>query len=317
MDRRTSYGFARPDAAFRSGEGREEEEIPLEAYAKATKILEERDDMIDPASFARFDQAMIRRDQERVAKKKIDIEAQQTPKDKEIKRAADAFEVIFTEQAELSDWLGSDTMIRKASEYDDLFHGIDSIAEFSREDGTTLLALGMDVTSSEMGLEKKLGRIKRSIDEGHLSEIRYFQSLFEDGSLRFEGSVFNVPLAIIAVERKIIAELAKLWVKKDSKALANHPVQGRIIEQLELQMDAFMQYAKRTGKKNLVAPLMEVLERIREIKRSKQKTGSKGVPAYPQDNTMGEALNAELKRLFGVDGNTPANKAVSVVRRVA
>jgi hypothetical protein len=295
-----------------------EEEFPAEAYRKAMKILEEGDDAIDPARFSRFDQGLIRADQYRVEKRKAELKAQRTLRDLEIKRQADVFEVMFAHQVELNDWLGPDTMIRRASEYDDLFNGIDSIAEFSKDEGATIfLALGIDVTSSEEGVEKKLTRIKRSIDEGRLDEIRYFQSFFSDGSLRFEGSLFNVPKGIVAIDRGTIAELAKLWVKKENKTLAHHPIQYVILEQLELQMETFLAYAKRKGKKNIAAPLMEVLARIKDIKRIKQGPGPVKRTSLLESDRMVQRLKSDLKSMFGEEGGVTAPGGVSVMRKVA
>lgn len=311
-----SRGYRRPDAGPRADQDRGSEMLPAEAYAKAARVLEEGD-FIDPATFKRFDPALVRADQEKVAQRKAEQRAQDTERDREIKRHADTFEAIFTEQAELSDWLGPDTMIRKASEYDDLFHGIDSIADFSPEEGSKFLALGIDVTSSEIKIRKKLAGIKRSIDSGRLEEVRYFQSFFPDGSLRFEGSLFNVPLAVIVIDRTTIAEIARLWVKPDPKALARHPVQNLILDQLESQMEAFVEYAKRTHKKNLLAPLTEVLERVREIKRTKQKSGAAKAPSAISDHPMVKALSVELKDMFGGESGTTVTGGGSVMRNVA
>ena len=311
-----SRGYRRPDAGPREDQDRGSERLPSEAYAKAARILEEGD-VIDPTTFKRFDQALIRADQEKVAQRKAEQRAQETDRDREIKRNSDTFEAIFTEQAELSDWLGTDTMIRKASEYDGLVHGIESIADCSPEEGSKFLALGIDVTSSEVQIRKKLAGIKRSIDNGRLEEVRYFQSFFPDGNLRFEGSLFNVPLAVIAIDRTTIAELARFWVKPDPKALARHSVQYLILDQLELQMEAFVEYAKRTHRKHLLAPLTEVLERVRGIKRAKQKPGTTNASSATNDHPMIKALKAELRDMFGGKEEAMAGGSSSVMRRVA
>ncbi len=79
------------------------QEIPLEAYKRATASLEDREDTIDPSTFKKFSPRLIREDQARVEAKKKRIAAESTQLQREIKRLADVFEVIFTEQAELSD----------------------------------------------------------------------------------------------------------------------------------------------------------------------------------------------------------------------
>ncbi len=191
--------------------------------------------------------------------------------------------------------------MRKASEYDDLFNGIDSIAEFSREGPSGYLALGIDVTSSGDTIRKKLEIIKDLIDSGRLNEIRYFQSLLPDGTPRHEKSLFNVPKGIVAVEKTDIAELANLWVKRDSKNLASHPVQLLVLKQLDMQMTAFIKYAHQKDQGHLIPPLLEVQKRIRAIQDlpNKQKLASSlNSQGYMRDNRMIMALQQELDALF-------------------
>ncbi|MEI9966436.1 MAG: hypothetical protein WDN67_02135 [Candidatus Moraniibacteriota bacterium] len=66
----------------------------------------------------------------------------------------------------------------KTAEYDDFVNGIDIMAEFG-DDGRipqNVMGLMIDVTFSGNALEKKFGRIKKEIREGHLATIKYFHS---------------------------------------------------------------------------------------------------------------------------------------------
>jgi hypothetical protein len=82
-------------------------------------------------------------------------------------------------------------------------------------------------------------------------------------------------------------------------------------------METFVEYAKRTHKKNLLAPLTEVLERVREIKRAKQKPGAAKALSTTNDHPMMKALNVELRDIFGGKGEVMNVGTSSVMRRVA
>src|ERR1035437_524037 len=103
--------------------------------------------------------------------------------------------IIYGMQA--GEWMGTGSKVRVASEYDDLFNGVDCIVDL---DSTKHLAIGIDTTISINQISKKLRRIRELIlgDEhnegGRLAEVRYFKND------NFTGSLHNVPLTIIRSE---------------------------------------------------------------------------------------------------------------------
>lgn len=186
------------------------------------------------------------------------------------RQLAEIFEAIICEQAELSDWLGSDAFTSRTSRYDDIKNGVDVVAEFQEtETAASHLALATDVMVGR-GLYKKLGRIKQEIVRGKLTRIKYFIS----EAMNIRGELSQIPRVIIGAEAKTVAELGRLRLAGDNKALAKHPIQFQILEGIALQLDAFSEYARKI-KRDDIAKIYEHMSKLIQNIRIKKLSGMK------------------------------------------
>ncbi len=190
-----------------------------------------------------------------------------SPIEKEALKAAQVFEAIVLDQAEMNEWLGSNVTVLKTSMYDDLKNGIDMVAEWHEDKNESkVLALAVDVTFSTRKMEQKFLRIRRDIDRGKMGTIKYFKT--SDGS--FMGRRENVPKVVIGVSRNAVRELAAMWTRRDNTSLAAHPVQRALLDEIMLQLDTVIAYAKTRNEKvsDAYRKARETIVRIREAKKS-------------------------------------------------
>jgi hypothetical protein len=191
-------------------------------------------------------------------------EARDTEFESVLRKMAKIFEVIINEQIELSDWLGGSAMTQKASEYDDYKNGVDTVVEFDEEEGFSHLALAIDVTSSHE-LARKFDRIKKEIDQGVLTKIKYFVS----EGLSFKGEKGNIPRVVIGADRKTITDLMGKWIDEDKEALAKHVVQAILIEEIIAQLEVFASYAQSVGQEKAADVYKRTLGILMRIKTEK------------------------------------------------
>ncbi len=181
------------------------------------------------------------------------------------KKTAEVFEAIML-TGELHNWFGGSAETIKTSRFDDIFNGTDMIIEFEEVSRRfSHLGVAVDVTFGTTSLEKKFARIKDEIDRGKLAKIKYFYSQKE----HFRGERSNIPRVIIGVEHTRVVELAALWLRKENKALANHPVQRLILEEMALQLEILKNYCEKTGKIDLVPLYEKDLAIIRSVLKEK------------------------------------------------
>ncbi|MFC1756827.1 hypothetical protein ACFLZC_01545 [Patescibacteria group bacterium] len=178
---------------------------------------------------------------------------------KESEMQAVVLEAILTEQIELSNWFGEKACAIKSSEYDDIANGVDTILEFEKgEKDEVLPVVALDVTYGDR-VESKMQRIKEEIEIDKLTDIKYFKSTRLNKKAK--DGLHNVPRVIVGVDSKAAKELIDLWMDKDKKALAEHPVQLQILEQTRMQLEAFEIFARKIGNEKSA----EILKRRREI----------------------------------------------------
>ncbi len=190
------------------------------------------------------------------------------------KKLAEIFETIFYEHAELSDWLGPNATVIKASRFDDYLNGIDAVVEFAESDASRAshLALAVDVTTAhtERVLRDKLVKIRSEIEDGKLAWVKYFKS--EDLSMR--GELKDIPRTVIAADAlKTVGELGKLFVGEKNKELAVHPIQHQIIDELLMQLQKYTAYAQERGEDKLYRRYRKILGIVETIKMEKSKPG--------------------------------------------
>jgi len=218
-----------------------------EAYKRAEKSLQT--DTPDPKTFIRrpdnpngiYSQETVERDLRYVVDMQREFKSQRNPLTQEFERLAKILEAIIHEQTELSDWLGPEAHTINTSEFDDISNGIDIIIEFQLDglppEQYPLLAV--DITSSPHTIRKKFQRIETEINNERLSTIKYFAS----GDRR--TMVKQIPKVVIGADRKTLNGLISAWLKKDSAALANHPIQDMILEEAIRQLNVFRTHARK------------------------------------------------------------------------
>lgn len=237
---------------------------PHEAVDFLAKDLANDKEQIKLTEFAGFYPAeTIAADQHQVNLLKQRIAAEDGP-DNHARRLARVFEKVFTDQVELSNWLGENVSTVGASEYDDLFGGIDTIAQIDSETASSHLGLTFDVTVSTQKIAKKLERIKQEINAGKLSTIKYFISPDET----FKGQLEKVPRVVIGVSGQTSGELALLSANRESAKLRDHFVQIQILEELIIQLEAFSAYATSVGQTKLVPRFEQPLAIFKQVLRS-------------------------------------------------
>ncbi len=230
-----------------------------EAYKRAQKVLS---NPIQLKEFTHYrdwekDQAYVER-----LRQQFKLNAERgTPEQKEADKIGKIFEAIIFEQIEQSNWLGESATTIQPADFDDFVHGVDCVVEIEESPtATSHLALAMDVTiSGRFG--DKFAHIKKSIDAGELTRIKYFAT--DVGN--FKGEKTLIPHVVIAVDRKTLYSMIKAWVNKDHEALAEHPAQVKILEEIRLQLKAFAKYAESVNKPKLVEVYQHSLAIVERI----------------------------------------------------
>ena len=218
-----------------------------------------------------YDRQVVRRDLKLIEEKKRTFAKEHSPEQAVFQRRAELLEALLNEQinAPTTKWLGENSESMIASEYDDIFNGIDLIVEISQEVGLRHLALSIDITSSSIHLFEKLSEIKDNIRKGYLSKVKYFRS--KSMQPRFMRELSNIPKVVVGVDARTIRNLSLLRVeyysaKKGAKLEQNSPdirkalakkanqilhkiakyrTQMLILEEIELQLKTFVEFARQ------------------------------------------------------------------------
>ena len=235
------------------------------AYQKASRILQH--DSIKETGFVDlYGSENVVKDTELASHIKTKQEQRDTPEAKESAKLASVLEAIIHTQVNNSKWFGNYAKSIKAPQYDDLINGVDTVIEFKvPQIPTHYLAMGIDVTY-RINLEKKFERIKQEIDDGQLATIKYLRS--SDGTMRAEKT--QVPRLVIGVDGQTCQSLAKAWYE-EAPGLKTNPVKFQIIKELHMQLVAFEQYARKTGKKDIAEKYKESLSVVEPLLREVEK----------------------------------------------
>lgn len=233
-----------------------------EAYAKSQRIIQ--NEAIDPKDFVHpYSTDVVNQDiawTERMLKQhaeKFDIN----------KAHADIVEAILFEQIEQSNWFGQRASTIKTSHFDDIRNGVDLIVEFEDEaENLSHMGLAVDVTFGEMALQNKLKDIKNTIDNGKLSEIKYFASERSP----HKGLYQRLPRVVVGVDRSHMFELMKMWSEgTHQKELASHPIQTMILYEVIDQLIHFERYAREQGKADIATVYRKQGLLVQKILRQK------------------------------------------------
>lgn len=222
------------------------------AYQRANNVLDA--DRIDPEALEGCDKEMVARDMQYVRDRQARFKIESRPEAEEDKKMATVLEAIVHEQVELNDWLGPNAETISASHFDDIANGVDTIVQFQREgEHDAHLGLAIDVTFST-DIRNKLNRIMEDIEQGRLTEIKYFASPNpeEPDEYVYNGGL-KVPRVVIGIEKQTVEKLADLWMKKNKKELGAHVVQRVIAKEILDQLTCFEQYARSRNNRNHIA----------------------------------------------------------------
>lgn len=244
-------------------------------------VLPQEAEAIDPRSFGDlYDKSVIEADLLRVSglEAKFKAEAENDPDKEAWDKRGKLFEAIVRDQTEMSDWMGETARVIVPSRYDDIVGGVDGIVEFDDETSKTHLVLAVDVTESELGLNRKFEKINETIRKGSLSRVKYFRS----GNMR--GELTLVPRVVIGADRKSMDEVAELLLEfkttqkggaqrggKESerfrearKKLAESDMQYKILVEMKEQLIAFRDFASRVAGENR-REIVEAYDRVLKL----------------------------------------------------
>lgn len=252
------------------------------AYEKTQRLFKR--DAIDPKGFADlYDPKAIQRDLAYVEKLKTTVFETGSGK-----IAADILEGVVYEQIELANWFGDHAHTIKTSEYDDIANGVDLMVEFDEPEASkSHLALGIDATYGVQGIAKKLDRIRRDIDQGELTRVKYFES--SDGS--FKGQLSQVPRIILGVERDTVLSLARLWTEGKNKELGAHPIQELLLRQARSQLVTFARYAKTRNRSGIEKSYMNAYQILKAASSEReQSVSAEAIEALSKDRVHQEVL---------------------------
>lgn len=236
------------------------------AFAKAEQLIQNNAVNLDNFKGEEgYDDLEIEQDKQEVERLEEKFRQEETETEFEQRKLATILEAIVYEQGEQSNWFGSDGGTVKTSKYDDDINGVDIVVEsiFNHDNAEVdHLGLAIDATSAKRSevIEKKIDHIKKAIERGELSQVKYFHS--ENSGLK--QKLKNLPRVIVIADADTIKETAELWLKDDhesKQALAKHWVQFQFLEQIESQLGAFEAYAKYVNQYNIA----RVYEKSRAI----------------------------------------------------
>ncbi len=220
-----------------------------------------------------------------------------------IKKYGDIFEAVFCEQAEMNEWVPN-SQVTKTSRFDDYRNKVDMVVETHDADDTiTHLALGVDVTFGSEDLSKKFRGIRDNINKGELGSVKYFLA-DRPRNQKFAGPLRNIPHVVVGVEVDRVTELGLLWVNRKNRELATHPAQVTILEEISLQLETFVEYAKSVGGTTLV-PILELeLQKINEMLAQKKAAGLTGL----KNDRVFEEIKRNLLFFYVTPDVPPATK---------
>ncbi len=228
---------------------------------------------------------------------------QKDPERAQLKRFATIFEAIIHQHGEQAEWFGPEAYTIKTSDYDDFSNKVDEVIEFRREspaEGKEIshLTLGIDVTTIG-SLDEKLRSVWKKVKSGNLSEVKYFSS--EEAG---KGKLDHVPSVVINAEPREIKEMMELWLERKNGEIAVHPMQIRILEQMEGQLEIFQEWAEEKGKGDLekifgerLGIIRNILEGKGELKKELEMEGK----IMRGDLSPKELIKADLRRIINED----------------
>ncbi|GMU74079.1 MAG: hypothetical protein AMXMBFR44_2780 [Candidatus Campbellbacteria bacterium] len=218
------------------------------AHEKAAALIAR--EAVDPKGFDDvYSSDEIENDLKRVAERTATFEN----KDRSslMDKAALAAEALMYEQVGKSDWLsgeGVKVYPEKTTDSDDIFNKTDLVLTFETGEDEEPLAVTVDVTIGMRTLTEKIHSIKQEIDTQSLTTVKYHETPSGE-----HVPLEKAPRVILGIEPETLMELLPLWLTGDAQGrerLKTHPVQLDVALAIEMQLKAYEEYARTTGKEN-------------------------------------------------------------------
>jgi len=294
---------------FERGGGRERVVVVKSLIDKVRSFFLESSQPINPDSErfrARYGNEMVDDDLAKVKKRKQDNaekEAKKTEEGREQKQIADLFEALVNDLIGRFNWMGSEVDTFTSSDFDDLFNGVDVIAEIHEEiheedagtQAVSHLALAVDVAFA-LDVSEKMKHIQENIDKGTLTRVKYFESDFLPPE---QKGLSNVPRVVIGLEQETVIALGKMWCNEDREGnkekIRRHGAQMVILKEVEGQLRYFAEYARMKNREEIAETYEKTLTIIRKIVAEKEK---EGITAGDfEEDRVSRAILREARRL--------------------
>jgi hypothetical protein len=202
------------------------------------------------------------------------------------RRTSEAFEISVIYNFDINDWAGKDALIKRATEYDDIYNNVDAIIEFDLDE-VHRITITIDA-STNPDFEKIKEKIERNIEKltnkEKQTQVKYFQSQVDNT----KGKLLGVIPVVVGAEgkniNKILAlhgqliklskqenktELQKNKSKEIKKELMEHPIQKIILHEMLMQLEMYQslftekEYNKYT--KSYLEQITQTIEIINNI----------------------------------------------------
>lgn len=271
------------------GRGFERSSLMERAFKKADQMLKEQ--AIKPQAFIEtYTVEGVRRDLEyvratRETQRLRDVEEGR----EEENRYARIAEAIIGDGIGLYNWLGEAAHFIVPAAFDDIVNKIDGLVEIEETKGrASHIGLALDATFRG-DVAVKLQDIEEAIRTAQPFRMKYFHSEILD----IHGTLDNIPRAVFALDRETIESLAELWLANDKQALATHPVQYQLMEQLIAQCKAFGELATNADRPKLANRYKHAHDLLVNIREERLEE----VPDTNERDTAAERFRSSLENL--------------------
>ena len=163
-------------------------------------------------------------------------------------------------------WFGDNVNVTKTSKFDDIKFGVDEILEIKKEDSSSFMGLGIDVTYrgllSEQYKHKFFGLL-RSIRSGYKPKIKYFTNHTGE-----KMKQFSVPKTILYFNINDVKDFAIMIKHIDEPSGAdsfkNSPQKFAVMNQMIIQCEKMAAFAEESNN-DIFKKYNDVVSSIKEL----------------------------------------------------
>ncbi|MDD2483301.1 MAG: hypothetical protein PHE32_00940 [Candidatus Shapirobacteria bacterium] len=214
-------------------------------------------------------------------------------------KGGDALESVLDKWANLSGWFGGESVLIKASEFEDYFNGVDFYLEFkgqNQDDLKKRVILAIDATSA-VDNSKLIGKIDSAVykvtTRGGV-DIKYYKSAI-DGSMGYLKGAIPI---VIGVDHNHADDFQ--IHAGENNFFRNHPDQVSFLEEINLQLDYYLTLEIADEMRTKIEEAKKIMSQVWEEK--------KGLKKIVEDKTASE-LN------YYVENKTRERKIISESKR--